>query len=41
MEGPRVGILISGSGSNMVSLVEAMLSGQIAAQPALVISNVA
>ncbi|MEM9267565.1 MAG: phosphoribosylglycinamide formyltransferase [Pseudomonadota bacterium] len=41
MEGLRVGILISGSGSNMVSLVEAMLSGQIAAHPALVISNVA
>jgi len=36
----RVGILISGRGSNMVSLVEAMRSGRIHAQPAVVLSNV-
>jgi phosphoribosylglycinamide formyltransferase-1 len=37
----RVGILISGRGSNMVSLVEAMQSGRIAADPVIVVSNVA
>jgi phosphoribosylglycinamide formyltransferase-1 len=37
----RVGILISGRGSNMVSLVEAMRSGQIDAEPSVVVSNVA
>jgi phosphoribosylglycinamide formyltransferase-1 len=36
----RVAILISGRGSNMVSLVEAMRSGQIDAEPAVVLSNV-
>lgn len=35
----RVGILISGSGSNMVALVEAMLAGLAPAVPALVLSN--
>jgi phosphoribosylglycinamide formyltransferase-1 len=34
-----VGILISGSGSNMVALVEAMQTGQVPARPALVLSN--
>jgi len=37
----RVGILISGRGSNMVALVEAMRSGTIPAEPAVVLSNVA
>lgn len=36
---PAVGILISGSGSNMVALVKAMQAGEIPARPALVISN--
>lgn len=36
----RVAILISGRGSNMVALVEAMRAGRIAAEPALVLSNV-
>ncbi|MGB0499099.1 MAG: phosphoribosylglycinamide formyltransferase [Rubricella sp.] len=36
---PRVAILISGSGSNMVSLVQAMQGGAVAADPALVLSN--
>jgi len=35
----KVGILISGRGSNMVSLVEAMQRGEIAADPAVVLSN--
>lgn len=35
----RVGILISGRGSNMVSLVEAMRSGRIEADPVVVLSN--
>ncbi len=35
----RCGILISGSGSNMVALVEAMQAGRISASPAIVISN--
>ena len=35
----RVGILISGRGSNMVSLVEAMQDGRIPAVPAVVLSN--
>ena len=35
----RVGILISGSGSNMVSLIEAMQDVHYPAQPALVLSN--
>jgi len=37
----KVGILISGRGSNMVSLVEAMKAGRVEAEPVLVISNVA
>ena len=37
----RVGILISGRGSNMVALVQAMRAGRIAADPAVVVSNVA
>jgi phosphoribosylglycinamide formyltransferase-1 len=37
----RVGILISGRGSNMLSLVQAMQDGTIAADPVIVISNVA
>jgi len=36
----RVGILISGRGSNMLALVEAMRSGRIPAEPAVVVSNV-
>jgi phosphoribosylglycinamide formyltransferase-1 len=35
----KFGILISGRGSNMVALVEAALRGEIAARPAVVISN--
>ena len=38
-ENGRVGILISGRGSNMVSLVEAMQDRRIPAVPAVVISN--
>jgi len=37
---PRVGILISGRGSNMVALVTAMRDGSVPAEPAVVISNV-
>jgi phosphoribosylglycinamide formyltransferase-1 len=37
----RVAILISGGGSNMVTLVKAMQSGDIQATPVVVISNVA
>ena len=33
----RVGILISGRGSNMVSLVEGMREGAIRAEPAVVL----
>lgn len=36
----RIGILISGRGSNMVSLVDAMREGRLHAEPALVISNI-
>ena len=39
-DSPRVGILISGRGSNMVALVEAMRSGEIGAEPAVVLSNI-
>lgn len=35
----RVGILISGRGSNMVALVEAMQQDRIPAEPAVVVSN--
>jgi phosphoribosylglycinamide formyltransferase 1 len=37
---PRVGILISGRGSNMVALVAAMRDGRVPADPVVVISNV-
>ena len=37
---PRVGILISGRGSNMVALVNAMREGRVPAEPVVVISNV-
>jgi len=37
---PRVGILISGRGSNMVALIAAMRDGRVPAEPAVVISNV-
>ena len=36
----RVGILLSGRGSNMAALVEAMRAGRIRAEPAVVVSNV-
>ena len=36
----RVGMLISGRGSNMVALLEAMRDGRIEAEPAVVLSNV-
>ena len=36
---PRIAILISGGGSNMVSLVNSMKSNRINALPAIVISN--
>jgi phosphoribosylglycinamide formyltransferase-1 len=36
---PRIGILISGSGSNMEALVRAMRSGAVAAEPVLVLSD--
>lgn len=39
MSPKRVAILISGRGSNMVSLVEAMQDGRIPAEPALVLAN--
>lgn len=39
MSGPRVGILISGGGSNMGALIAAMQGGAVAASPALVLSN--
>ena len=39
MSRPRIGILISGSGSNMVALVRAMQAGEIAAEPVLVLSS--
>jgi len=39
MSAPAIGILISGSGSNMVALVEAMQAGAVPARPAIVISN--
>jgi len=39
MNGPAVGILISGSGSNMLALVRAMQAGEVPARPAIVVSN--
>ena len=37
---PRVAILISGRGSNMSALLDAMREGRVAADPSVVISNV-
>ena len=37
---PRVGILISGRGSNMAALLAAMKDGRVAADPVVVVSNV-
>jgi len=37
---PRVGILISGRGSNMVALLQAMKDGRVPAEAAVVVSNV-
>jgi phosphoribosylglycinamide formyltransferase-1 len=37
---PRVGILISGRGSNMTALITAMREGRVPADPAVVVSNV-
>ena len=39
MSAAAIGILISGSGSNMVALVEAMRCGEVPARTAVVISN--
>ena len=39
MSGPAIGILISGSGSNMVALVRTMQAGAVPARPAIVVSN--
>jgi phosphoribosylglycinamide formyltransferase-1 len=39
MTGPAIGFLISGSGSNMLALVEAMQAGGVPARPAIVVSN--
>ena len=36
---PGIGVLISGSGSNMVALVRAMQAGEVPGRPALVLSN--
>lgn len=36
----RVGFLVSGRGSNMAAIVEAMRAGRVAADPAVVVSNV-
>jgi phosphoribosylglycinamide formyltransferase 1 len=40
MAKPRIAILISGRGSNMVALLDAILEGRLEAEPAAVISNV-
>lgn len=39
MSGPAIGILISGTGSNMVALIRAMAEGRVPARPAIVVSN--
>lgn len=39
MNAPRIGILISGTGSNMVALVRAMAEGRVPARPAVVVSS--
>src|SRR5262249_10595401 len=41
MTKPRIGILISGRGSNMVALIDATQSGRMNAEVAIVISNIA
>jgi phosphoribosylglycinamide formyltransferase 1 len=40
MSKPKIGILISGRGSNMAALLEAMRAGRLQAEAALVISNI-
>jgi phosphoribosylglycinamide formyltransferase-1 len=40
MRKPKIGILISGRGSNMVALLEAIREGRLDAEAALVISNI-
>jgi phosphoribosylglycinamide formyltransferase 1 len=40
MSKPKIGILISGRGSNMVALLEAMRQGRLQGEAALVISNI-
>ena len=40
MSKPKIGILISGRGSNMVALLEAIRDGRLSAECAVVISNV-
>jgi phosphoribosylglycinamide formyltransferase-1 len=40
MTKPKIGILISGRGSNMVALLDAMRGGRLDAEAAIVISNV-
>jgi|SRR5262245_31095127 len=40
MSKPKIGILISGRGSNMVALIDAMREGRLDAEPAVVISNI-
>ncbi|MEL6768612.1 MAG: phosphoribosylglycinamide formyltransferase [Pseudomonadota bacterium] len=39
MSQPRIGILVSGRGSNMVALLDAMADGRVGATPGLVLSN--
>lgn len=39
MSGPGIGILISGTGSNMAALVRAMQDGRVPGHPAVVVSN--
>ncbi|MEM9760957.1 MAG: phosphoribosylglycinamide formyltransferase [Pseudomonadota bacterium] len=39
MSRPRIGILVSGRGSNMMALLDAMAVGSVEATPALVLSN--
>lgn len=36
---PRIGILVSGRGSNMMALLDAMASGDVAASPSVIVSN--
>lgn len=39
MNGPGIGILISGTGSNMAALVRAMQGGRVPGRPAVVVAN--